>query len=151
MSTVLKVVLIGIIFVASSTYSYNISNKQFRQNIVKTAKKQLGVKYSFGGTGKKGFDCSGFTMFVFRQNGMNLPRSSSAQYKLGRKISYRNGKPGDLIFFNINGRGVSHVGIYLGNGKFIHAPSSGKSIKIASLKINYWKKRYVAIARYWEY
>jgi len=147
----LKIILLTFLFTISSAYAVQISNRQFRKNIVKSAKSQLGTQYQYGGTNNRGFDCSGFTMYIFRKNGVNLPRSSKEQYRFGRKINYKRGQAGDLIFFDVKGSGISHVGIYLGNGKFIHSPRKGKSITISSLKIKYWQKRYVAIARYWDY
>ncbi len=116
--------------------------------IVSTAEKYLGVRYKRGGVTPKGFDCSGYVHYVYAQHGIDLPRSASGQYSSGTKIRLRNARPGDLIFFHTSGKWISHVGIYAGNLKFIHAPRSGKRICYTSLKNRYWKKRYVGAATY---
>ncbi|QCT00829.1 NLP/P60 protein [Paenibacillus algicola] len=106
----------------------------------------MGVSYKMGGTTTKGFDCSGFTSYVFKKLGVTLPRVSSAQYKVGTSVSKSSLKAGDLVFFNTTGRGVSHVGIYVGNGKFAHS-SSSKGVTITSLNSSYFAKRYVGAKR----
>jgi cell wall-associated NlpC family hydrolase len=109
----------------------------YYQNIYieEVAKAQLGKKYVWGGNGGRGFDCSGFTKEVFEQNGIEIPRNSWKQAKVGLKISKRNLKKGDLIFFNSQKeKRINHVGIYLGNGQFIHASSFHKRIVISKLK-----------------
>ena len=115
--------------------------------IVSTAKKYIGVPYLWGGTTPKGFDCSGFVQYVFNENGISVPRTSSSQYyELTRKVSKSNLQPGDLVFFNTSGKGVSHVGIYIGDGKFIHSASS-KGIVIAELFGAYWSNLYLGARR----
>ncbi|MCU0822003.1 MAG: C40 family peptidase, partial [Spirochaetes bacterium] len=99
-----------------------------REKIVRTAEKYVGIKYRYGGTTLFGFDCSGFVQFIYAKHGLEIPRGSDEQYDSARKISIRNAVPGDLVFFRINGSGVSHVGIYIGNNRFIHSPRSGKKI-----------------------
>ncbi|NMO97896.1 C40 family peptidase [Paenibacillus lemnae] len=106
----------------------------------------IGVSYKMGGTSTKGFDCSGFTGYVFKKLGVSLPRVSSAQYKVGTAVSKSNLKAGDLVFFNTSGRGVSHVGIYVGGGKFAHS-SSSKGVTITALNSSYFAKRYVGAKR----
>ena len=120
-----------------------------KQSVIKTAKRMLGVKYRYGGTSPyKGFDCSGLVQYSHKLAGINLPRTTGQQYKATRPISRRYLKAGDLVFFKIAvSRAVSHVGIYLGNNKFIHAPSSGKRVKISSLKEKYWQKHYTGAGR----
>ncbi|MBW2182113.1 MAG: C40 family peptidase, partial [Deltaproteobacteria bacterium] len=96
-----------------------------------------------------GFDCSGLTMAVYQLNGLRLPRSSAEQYTYGNLISKKDLKKGDLVFFATSGGNkVSHVGVYVGNNKFIHAPSAGKSIHTESLSSRYYKKRYVGAKTY---
>ncbi len=116
-------------------------------NILLTAKKYLGVRYVYGGESPKGFDCSGFVQYVFEKHGISLPRSSSQQATVGVKVSKSQAKPGDLVFFNTGGgRGISHVGIYLGSNKFIHA-SQNDGITITSLGSSYYAPRLVTIKR----
>lgn len=120
-----------------------------REKIVRTATRYLGVKYRYGGTSPFGFDCSGFVMFVFMKNGIILPRDARGQFQKGKRISIRSAKPGDLVFFRVPSRrrrrGISHVGIYLGNYRFIHSPSRGKRVSITSIRNPYWRKRYIGI------
>lgn len=117
-------------------------------DIVNTAMKYLGVRYNYGGTGSAGFDCSGFVRFVYMRHGIHIPRTSEAQYCAGYPVTMDKAKPGDLLFFTVSGRRISHVGIYLGERKFIHAPSSGKSVSIGSLDASYWSRRFSGAATY---
>ncbi|MNE74130.1 Murein DD-endopeptidase MepS/Murein LD-carboxypeptidase precursor [compost metagenome] len=112
----------------------------------KVIDKAIGTKYVSGGVSTNGFDCSGFTMYVFDKIGINLPHQSGSQYQMGTAISRDNLREGDLVFFNTSGRGVSHVGIYVGDGKFAHA-SSSKGVTISSLSDSYYVNRYVGAKR----
>ena len=107
-----------------------------------------GVPYKWGGATMKGMDCSGFTMKVFGESAkLNIPHNAKAQYKLGAKISRRQLKFGDLVFFrDIESKGVSHVGIYIGNEEFVHA-SLSKGVINSSMNQKYYKKRYVSARR----
>ncbi|MEK3741058.1 hydrolase [Paenibacillus odorifer] len=108
--------------------------------------KTIGVAYKTGGTSTAGFDCSGFTKYVFKNVGLTLPRTSKAQYSVGTAVSKSNLRSGDLVFFNTLGNGVSHVGIYVGNGKFAQS-SSSRGVTITSLSQAYWANRYVGAKR----
>ncbi|MGN7765663.1 C40 family peptidase [Paenibacillus sp. 22594] len=108
--------------------------------------KSIGTKYVSGGISTNGFDCSGFTMYVFDKMGINLPHQSGSQYQMGTAVSRDNIRPGDLVFFNTSGKGVSHVGIYVGEGKFAHA-SSKRGVTISSLNDSYYVNRYVGAKR----
>lgn len=115
-----------------------------RQELVETARRFIGVPYLWGGTTEAGFDCSGLTMVAYRLNGLNLPRVSRSQFKAGRYVAKSKLRKGDLVFFATNGGDrVSHVGLYIGDGKFIHAPRSGKTVRIASLSSRYFSQRYM--------
>jgi gamma-D-glutamyl-L-lysine dipeptidyl-peptidase len=121
-----------------------------RRSIVKTAENFIGVSYRWGGSSaQKGFDCSGLTMTVYRLNGLNLPRTSIKQWKVGKPVLRRQLSKGDLVFFATSGwKKVSHVGIYKGNNKFIHASGSGKKIRTDSLSSKYYKSKYVGARTY---
>ena len=116
-----------------------------RFELVKTAKRFIGVPYRWGGEdSKNGFDCSGLTMVSYRLNGLNLPRNSRAQYRAGQAVKKRDLRQGDLVFFATKGgTRVTHVGMYVGAGKFIHAPRTGKTIRISSLSSKFFRRTYV--------
>jgi len=118
-----------------------------KKSIESVAKKELGKRYVWGATGPKTFDCSGFTMKVFRAVGINLPRVSRSQAKVGAKVAFNELQRGDMVFFDTEkhptGR-VNHVGIYLEDGKFIHASSGNKKVVITSFdKKKFYKKRFL--------
>ncbi len=121
-----------------------------RKEIVSTAKRFIGIPYRFGGeNAKEGFDCSGLTMASYRLNGLKLPRNSRQQWAAGKSIDKKDVMEADLVFFDTMGKGrVSHVGIYIGNGEFIHAPKTGKTIRIESMSNSYFKKRYLGTRTY---
>lgn len=106
----------------------------------------LGIKYKYGGTTEKGFDCSGFTRYVFHELGIDLNRTSRDQATQGVKVDKQDLRKGDLVFFNTNGKTISHVGIYVGDGKFAHS-STSKGTVITSLSDKYYAPRYVTARR----
>ena len=118
-----------------------------RTKVVKTALGYLGTPYKSGGIDPRGFDCSGLSMFVYKKNRVAIARTVAAQYIRGEKVGKKM-KAGDLVFFNITGRKVSHVGIYIGRGKFIHAPSIGKNVEVSSLSNAYWRPRFRGAVSY---
>ncbi len=124
-------------------------NAAEKATVVTTARQLLGIPYQYGGnTPESGFDCSGLVQYSYHQAGLAVPRTSKEQYRQARPVNRRHLQPGDLIFFrNRYGRFVSHVGIYLGKGEFIHAPSSGKKVAINRLDESYWKKHYYSAGR----
>ena len=120
-----------------------------RTSLVDTARGYLGVPYLFGGTTARGFDCSGLTGAVYRLNGLRLPRSSEAQFEAGNAVDLDEARPGDLLFFATGGgRRITHVGLYLGHGTFIHAPSHGRSICEDRLDEAYYRKAFVGARTY---
>lgn len=121
-----------------------------RDELIRTAKSFIGIPYKWGGDSpNEGFDCSGLTMTVYQLNGLDLPRTSRQQWKSGTPINRRQLSKGDLVFFATSGGyRVSHVGIYAGGDRFIHAPRRGQRIRTASLSNNYYKKYYLGARRY---
>jgi len=121
-------------------------SRSLNDNIIQTSKRFQGVPYLWGGDTPQGFDCSGFTQYVFRLNGINLPRTADLQYELGASVSYNNLQPGDMVFFTTYEPGPSHNGIYLGNGLFINS-SSSRGVSIARMDNSYWAPRYIGAKR----
>ncbi len=117
--------------------------------IVAEARQLIGTPYRYGGTTPRGFDCSGLVYYTHRRVGLSVPRSTRAQLDQARPVLPGRLRPGDLVFFRLSWRKVSHVGIYAGKGRFIHAPSSGKRVSMASLDNEYWEKRLVAAGRFY--
>lgn len=110
---------------------------------LRVAQQMLGVPYRNGGAGPAGFDCSGLVAYSYAQTGVALPRTAREQYAHTRPVSIDELRPGDLVFFRLKSSTVSHVGIYQGTRKFIHAPATGKAVMIASLDNRYWRERWV--------
>ena len=108
--------------------------------------KLIGTRYKYAGNTTDGFDCSGFTHYVFGKFGIDLPRRSSDQADIGEKIGKDELRPGDLVFFNTNGKNISHVGIYMGDGMMAHA-STNHGVIIGSINDSYYSKRYVTARR----
>jgi cell wall-associated NlpC family hydrolase len=104
----------------------------------------VGIRYQYGGdTPEHGLDCSGLVRYVFKQAwGAELPRTAAEISRVGAKVDSKDLQPGDLVFYNTLRRGFSHVGIYLGDNKFVHSPSAGNAIRIESMDLSYWKKRF---------
>ncbi len=125
------------------------NNSSLGQQIVDYAKKYLGVPYVWGGETPSGFDCSGFTKYVFKNFGIYLNRVAADQAKQGTKVSKSELIPGDLVFFDTNGNlsYINHVGIYIGGGKFIHAASGGKRVMITELNTGFYKDKFMTARR----
>jgi cell wall-associated NlpC family hydrolase len=115
-------------------------------SLTRTALRYLGVPYVWGGESFYGVDCSGFVQAVFRHNGIELPRTADAQFEVGRRVLETDLRPGDLVFFQTYTEGASHVGIYLGGGRFVHA-SASNGVRIDSLSDGYYATRYLGARR----
>lgn len=134
----------------NSTTSDNLVQKSKGDEIVEYAKKYLGCKYVYGGSGPNTFDCSGFTMYVLKNFGVTLSHSATAQSRVGTHVAKENLRPGDLVFFTDyeTGSGIGHCGIYIGDGNFIHASSgTGYCVKISTLTSGSYLKRYETARR----
>lgn len=137
--------LIGsaLILSAGATNAFADDQSKLRSEVSQV----VGTQYKWGGTSvSSGFDCSGFILYIFDKFNLNLPRTSNAQAKTGTPVSKNNLKPGDLVFFNTSGAGISHAGIYIGSGQFAHS-SSSKGVRISRLTEKYYKDRYVTARR----
>jgi cell wall-associated NlpC family hydrolase len=119
----------------------------FDEQVTHTALRYLGVPYVWGGTSFNGVDCSGFVQAVFQHNGITLPRTADSQYEAGRAVKTSDLRPGDVVFFETYAVGASHVGIYLGNGRFVHA-SSSNGVRVDVLSEDYYASRYLGARRF---
>ena len=115
---------------------------------VRVATAMLGAPYHYGGSSPRGFDCSGLVYYSFRETGIRVPRTTRAQLRHAKPVSLSQLLPGDLLFFSQYSSRVSHVGIYVGDDWFIHAPSRGRRVSYDSLQDGFWKYRLVAAGRY---
>lgn len=117
---------------------------ELRARLVTIALNQRGLPYVFGGTSPRtGFDCSGLVQYSYAQLGLSIPRNSYDQYRLSTPVYINSLQPGDLVFFRTRNIFVSHVGIYLGDNRFVHAPGEGRPVSIDSIESAYWRKRLV--------
>ena len=115
--------------------------------LVGTALDLRGAPYRDGGADLRGFDCSGFTQYVFAQHGFALPRGTRDQFKQGTNVRPDDLEPGDLLFFTTTGPGASHVGIAVGTDQFVHAPSSTGVVRVERLSSSYWSQRFIGARR----
>lgn len=115
--------------------------------LVEELRKHLGTKYVWGGEAPGGFDCSGLMQYVAKQLGITIPRTAADQAKAGKEVGKGELQPGDMVFFNTSGSRVSHVGMYIGDGKMIHAPKTGDVVKVSSIEDSYYASKYVTARR----
>ncbi len=144
-----KLFFLVLLILLSACQSTRVSSMDYEENPVMNnlaiyAFSLDGTPYKYGGTSPDtGFDCSGFVGHVFKQSlGKTLPRSTEEISRIGTKLDLNELRPGDLVFYNTLKRRYSHMGIYLGEGKFIHSPSSGKSVTVVNMSDSYYRKRY---------
>jgi cell wall-associated NlpC family hydrolase len=121
--------------------SRDLSASQSR--IVTTALKYVGAPYARGGSSPAGFDCSGFVMFVYRRVGVSLPHNAEKQYRVGSAVARDRLQPGDIVFFDRLG----HSGIYIGNGRFVHATKPGDVVKVSGIDESWYRRRWVGARR----
>jgi cell wall-associated NlpC family hydrolase len=107
---------------------------------------QIGVPYRYGGSSARGFDCSGLVQYAWSKAGAKIPRTTSEQWRLIAPISNKDLRAGDLLFFRIDGR-ISHVGLYLGDRRFVHAPATGREVSVADLDSDFYRRAFVRGAR----
>ena len=114
---------------------------------VDVARNMVGKPYKYAGDTPAGFDCSGLVRYSYGKAGIQLPRDTRSQRNLSVPVSLRNLREGDLLFFDQEGKKASHVGMYVGDGRFVHAPSTGGKVRTDSLKAEFWKKHFVDARR----
>ena len=119
----------------------------FQRGVVTTALSLAGAPYQAGGASPRGFDCSGFIVYVFGEHGVRLPRTVAGLYLAARPVRQDRASAGDLLFFDTAGAGASHVAIALGGGRFVHAPSARGVVRVESLASSYWASRYLGARR----
>jgi cell wall-associated NlpC family hydrolase len=122
----------------------DIIENSIAHEVLMSAMSLEGIRYKYGGSSPEtGFDCSGFVHYVYKKAAnLNLPRSASGISRHGQDVNQNELAPGDLVFFNTLRKAYSHVGIYIGDGNFIHAPRQGSTVRIESMQTSYWKKRF---------
>lgn len=117
------------------------------ERAARIARQQVGVRYRYGGASPtSGFDCSGLVHYSFSQAGVSVPRTSREMFRAATKIALAEAEPGDVVFFQDQAK-LSHVGIYLGERRFVHAPSSGKTVTVAHIDAPYYQQHLVAVGR----
>lgn len=125
--------------------STSSNNGSSASGIISAAKKYVGHNYVFGGTGPSGFDCSGFTQYIYGQAGVSIPRTTTSQANVGTRLSKSQLKPGDLLVFsNTYKAGPSHVGVYIGDGNFVHAANSRKGVRVDSVNSSYYSSKFTS-------
>jgi murein DD-endopeptidase len=110
----------------------------------------VGTRYQFGGADQGGFDCSGLALYVHERVGLAIPRTAAAQQRAALAVARGQLEPGDLVFFRIRSRGVDHVGVYAGDGRFVHAPRVGRAVTFADLGSGFYAQHFVAAGRFWQ-
>ena len=139
--------LVSVLLVSMSVASEQSSKTH---PLVSAAKRYLGIRYRYGGSSpSRGFDCSGFVYYLLSRHGINAPHSAAELFRMGKPVPRSELKPGDLVFFRNTARrrGITHVGIYIGNGEFIHASSGRGYVTITSLSDPYYAARFVGARR----
>jgi len=134
--------------IPKSTFKPDIKTSDSTSSIANMALRYRGARYALGASSRGGFDCSGFTSYIYRQHGKIIPRNSASQFAAGKPISRENLKEGDIVCFSTYRSGCSHVGIYVGNNKFMHAANSRKGVILSSLNESYYASRYLGARRY---
>jgi len=133
--------------VTSANARYASADDEAASRAARNASNMVGKPYRYGGNSPTGFDCSGLVQYSYQRAGISVPRTTRSQLKAGISVPAHSLRAGDLVFFDQEGRKYSHVGIYIGDGRFVHAPSSGKKVRVDRLDKRYWEKHFVAARR----
>lgn len=142
-----RVVMLLLVLVAAAGCSSTPGKPQsVAERAASVALGQIGVPYRYGGSSPSGFDCSGLVHYSYATAGKNVPRTTAGQWAQLAPVAKRDLQTGDLLFFNIAGK-MSHVGVYLGDGRFVHAPSTGRTVSIESLGSDYYRNAFIRAGR----
>jgi murein DD-endopeptidase len=136
----------GVTPAVSNVPTASSSATRARHRAANKAVEMIGTPYRYGGSSPRGFDCSGLVQYSYSSAGLKVPRTSADQYSASVAISLTDAEPGDLLFFRYDQK-ISHVAIYLGDERFVHAPSSGKQVSVASLKDPHYQQHFVRVGR----
>ena len=149
-----KLTLVGVMVLAGCMSSGAVPPGQatadIGSEIATIAISQHGAPYRYGGSAPTGFDCSGLVMFSHDVVGIPVPRTAREQHRAAKPVPKGHQRAGDLVFFRTSGRGVSHVGVLVESGRFVHAPSSGKHVVISRLDEKYWRDRVIGYGRFYQ-
>lgn len=132
---------------ASTPPPVNSVTPKTAERATETALAMVGKPYRYGGSSPKGFDCSGLVHYSYARAGVRLPRDTSGLRDVSRPITLRQAQRGDLLFFNEEGKRSSHVALYLGGSRFVHAPSGGKHVHVADMSNGYWQRSFAEARR----
>jgi murein DD-endopeptidase len=131
---------------ATATHPLNLASASI---VVRTVRHEVGTPYRYGGATPRGFDCSGLVHYAYRRAGIKVPRTTGELLRHAHRVPLSKLQPGDVLFFRVDPPKISHVGIYIGHGRFVHAPSSGKQVSYASLNDGYWSRHVVSAGRFY--
>lgn len=129
--------------------SHTAGDASLGTTVARIAARQTGTPYRYGGSTTSGFDCSGLVHYAYAQAGVSLPRTTAALWRYAQPVARPELRPGDILFFDIDGK-VSHVGLYLGGERFVHAPSSGRVVTIARLDSDFYRQAFIRAGRPWK-
>jgi cell wall-associated NlpC family hydrolase len=148
LSTVRNTLCLLVLLLGAATPAFAAPEEEPGPQVAQLAQEYVGSRYVWGGTGPYGFDCTGFVQFIYGQFGVSLPRNEAGQLASGTPVGADELLPGDvLVFANTYRRGLSHVGIYLGEGRFVHAADEAHGVTVSNLWDSYWSPRFVSGSR----
>jgi cell wall-associated NlpC family hydrolase len=141
------VLALALLVAACGGRSGVVDHPAVRQQIIEAALGQLGRPYVYGGRDPSGFDCSGLVQYAYSEAGVVAPRDTRSQREAGQRVDFDEAQPGDLLFYRFENSGGLHVGLYLGDGRMIHAPASGRQVSLVEVDAPVWKRRFLDTIR----
>lgn len=144
----IRIALLGVLLLLAACSSAPVvDHPALRQHIIESALGQLGRPYRYGGRDPSGFDCSGLVQYAYSEAGLLAPRDTRSQREAGKRVAFDDAQPADLLFYRFEHGGGLHVGLYIGDGRMIHAPASGKKVSLVEVAAPVWKRRYLETIR----